>query len=125
MDEEDVRAIKGVIERAYMEGIHETQDRETVEGGFHRDFRMLVLDDDELQKVSIDEWFIRIEWMKVENPEMWEGGSEHRFHFVDAEGRAAVAKLEVHKNGEYFSTDYMLLYRFSDGWKIVSKVFTT
>nr|NIN66698.1 hypothetical protein [Anaerolineae bacterium]NIN96827.1 hypothetical protein [Anaerolineae bacterium] len=36
---------------------------------------------------------------------------------------AAVIKIEVHKNGQYFSTDYMLLYRFSEGWKIVSKVY--
>jgi hypothetical protein len=44
---------------------------------------------------------------------------------VDVEGRAAVAKLEVYKSGVYFSTDYMLLYRFSEGWRIVSKIFTT
>jgi len=125
MDKKEVEAVKRVIEEAYMEGIHRTQDRETVEGGFHRDFRMLVLEDDELRKVSLDEWFDRIEGMKADNPEMWRGESRHDFHLVDVVGKAAVAKLDVYKNEEYFSTDYMLLYRFGDGWRIVSKVFTT
>jgi hypothetical protein len=125
MDEKGVEAVKRVIEEAYMDGIHRTQDRETVESGFHRDFRMLVLNDDELQKVSLDEWFDRIEGMKADNPEMWRGESRHEFHLVDVVGKAAVAKLDVYKNDEYFSTDYMLLYRFGDNWRIVSKVFTT
>jgi hypothetical protein len=125
MGEKEVEAVKRVIEEAYMDGIHRTQDRETVESGFHRDFRMLVLNDDKLQKVSLDEWFRRIEGMKAENPEMWKGESRHEFHLVDVVGKAAVAKLDVYKNDEYFSTDYMLLYRFGDGWRIVSKVFTT
>lgn len=53
---------------------------------------------------------------------MWQRRSRSIDNFVDTEGRAVVA--EVLKNGEYFSTDYMLLYRFSDVWEIVSKVFT-
>ena len=124
MGEKEVEAVKRVIEEAYMDGIHRTQDRETVDSGFHRDFRMLVLDDDELRKVSLDEWFDRIEGMKTDKPEMWMGESRHEFRLVDVAGRAAVAKLDIYKNDEYFSTDYMLLYRFGDGWRIVSKVFT-
>ncbi|NIV44636.1 hypothetical protein GWN49_07160, partial [Candidatus Bathyarchaeota archaeon] len=37
---------------------------------------------------------------------------------------AAVAKLDVYKGTTQFSTDYMLLYKFKEGWKIVSKIFT-
>ena len=124
MGEKEVEAVKRVIEEAYMDGIHRTQDRETVESGFHRDFRMLVLDDDELRKVSLDEWFDRIEGMKTDQLEMWMVETRHEFRLVDVAARAAVAKLDIYKNDEYFSTDYMLLYRFGDGWRIVSKVFT-
>lgn len=35
-----------------------------------------------------------------------------------------MAKLNVYKGTTHFSTDYMLLYKFNDGWKIVSKIFT-
>jgi hypothetical protein len=53
LEREDVEAIKSLVEKAYIEGIHWTQDRETVESVFHPDFNMLVLDGDELQKVTI------------------------------------------------------------------------
>ena len=125
MNEQEVEAVKKVIEEAYMEGIHVTQDQKTVLKGFHKDFNMLVLNDNELQKVSLNDWFGRIERMKTDNPEMWRGESRHNFLFVDVVGKAAVAKLDVFKNNEYFSTDYMLLYKYEDSWKIVSKIFTT
>ena len=126
MSEKEVEAVKRVIEEAYMDGINRNQDKEAAKIGFHRDFRMLVLRDDELSKVSIDEWFDRIEGRKAENPEMFRNRvSRAVFHLVDVAGNAAVAKLDVYRNDEFYSTDYMLLYKFVDGWKIVSKVYTT
>ena len=67
----DSKAIKQVIEKAYIEGIHTTQDEETVKSGFYQDFAMLVLQDDALAKVTVDEWLPRVEVMKAENPELW------------------------------------------------------
>jgi hypothetical protein len=118
------QAIKQVIEQAYVRGIHETQDEATVRSGFHQDFAMLVLQDDVMQKVNLDEWFDRIEVMKAENPEMWSAKTICKFLMIDVAGNAAVAKMDVYKGETFFSTDYMLLYKFQEGWKIVSKVFT-
>jgi len=53
MKQEEVQAIKRVVEKAYIEGIHTTQDEETVRSGFHPECRMLVLGDDEMSKVSL------------------------------------------------------------------------
>ena len=119
----DKKAIKKVVEKAYIEGIHTTQDEETILSGFHPEFKMLVLSDDEMRKVSLEDWMPRIEAMKKSNPEMWKGETTYKWHMVDQHDYAAVIKIEVHKNGEYFATDYMLLYRFNEGWRIVSKVF--
>ena len=116
-------AIRRVIERAYIRGIHGNQDEETVRSGFHQDFAMLVLQDDGIEKVKVDEWLDRIAVMKAENPELWNAETTYTFELVDAAEYAAVAKLEVYKGATHFSTDYMLLYRFKDGWRIVSKVF--
>ncbi|MGB3904238.1 MAG: nuclear transport factor 2 family protein [Anaerolineae bacterium] len=123
MENAEQQAIRQVIERAYIEGIHGTQDEETVRSGFHEDFAMLVLQDGVLEKVSVEEWLHRIQGMKVDNPDMWSAETEHKFQLIDIAGYAAVAKLDVYKGETHFSTDYMLLYRFEDGWKIVSKVF--
>ena len=119
----DKQAIEQVIEKAYIRGIHGNQDEKTVRSGFHRDFAMLVLQGNALEKVMVDEWLARVEVMKTENPELWEAETRHTFELVDVNGYAAVAKLEVYKGTTHFSTDYMLLYRFEEGWRIVSKIF--
>jgi hypothetical protein len=84
---------------------------------------MLVLKDNYVEKVSIDEWLARVETMMAENPVMWQAETGFTAEIVDASRYAAVAKLQVYKGETYFSTDYMLLYKFNTGWKIVSKIF--
>jgi hypothetical protein len=119
----DEKAIRDVIEDAYIRGIHGTQDESTVRSGFHKDFAMLVLQDGSLEKVDIDEWLRLLQTMKTDNPDLWSAETSHEFRLVDVTLRAAVAKLDVHKGDTHFSTDYMHLYKFDDGWRIVSKVF--
>ena len=116
-------AIIRVIEKAYIQGIHGDQDEETVKSGFHQDFAMLVLQNDTIDKVTVDEWLDRIETMKAENPELWNAETSHNFELIDVADYAAVAKLDVYKGTTHFSTDYMLLYRLEEGWRIVSKIF--
>jgi hypothetical protein len=123
MGNAEKEAIKQLIEKAYIRGIHGNQDERTVKSGFHQDFAMLVLQDDAIDKVGVDEWLARIETMKAENPELWSAETTYIFELVDVAGYAAMAKLDVYKGNVHFSTDYMLLYRFEDGWRIVSKIF--
>ena len=117
------KAIRELIEEAYIEGIHGNQGETTVKSGFHKDFAMLVLQDEGLDKVDVDEWLRRLETMKADHPALWSAETRHEFRLVDVSGYAAVAKLDVYKGETHFSTDYMLLYRFERGWRIVSKVF--
>ena len=124
MQHEGKESIKKVIEGAYIQGIHGNQDEEAVKGGFHQDFRMLILNDNALEKVGVDEWLERVEVMKGQNPGMWEAKTRYTFDLVDTAGYAAVVKLQVYKGEVHFSTDYMLLYQFETGWEIVSKVFS-
>ncbi len=123
MENVEKEAIKEVIEEAYIRGIHGNQYEETVRSGFHHDFAMLVLQDNTIEKVTVEEWLDRIEGMKADNPELWAAEPTHDFLLIDVAGNAAVAKLDVHKGATHFSTDYMLLYRFEEGWRIVSKIF--
>jgi hypothetical protein len=118
------QAIQKVIEEAYIRGIHGTPDASTVKGGFHDQFAMLVLADNDIDKVDVDEWLRRLELAKVDNPDLWNSETRHEFRLIDVAGYAAVAKLDVWKGEIHFSTDYMLLYRFDEGWRIVSKVYS-
>ena len=115
--------IKSVIEAAYIAGIHGDQDEGLIRGGFHEDFKMLVLTDNIIDKVGIDDWLTRIEGMKQDNPDLWSAEATHQFKLIDVAGYAAVAVLDVYRGEIHFSTDYMLLYKFDEGWRIVSKIF--
>jgi hypothetical protein len=124
MQVNEKEAIKKVIDVAYIQGIHGNQDERKIKSGFHKDFAMLVLVKNQLEKVTIDTWLTRIEEMKRVNPDLWAADTHYKFELVDETGFAATAKLDVYKGNVHFSTDYMLLYKFEEGWKIVSKVFT-
>ena len=124
MLENDVHEITQVIEESYIRGIHEKQNRELIDEGFHSAFEMLVLDDKNVSRVNVDEWLPRIAAMKESNPDMWASPTLHEIQLIDVSGNAAVAKLNVYKGDEFFSVDYMLLYKIGGKWQIVSKVFS-
>ncbi len=124
MTDKDEEAVKRVIEEAYIKGVHGDQDVDRVKGGFHQDFAMLVLSNNNIAKVNVDDWLDRVAKMKKDNPELWKSKTSYDFKLMDVTRNAAVAKLDVHKGKTHFSTDYMLLYKFDEGWKIVSKIFT-
>ena len=46
-----------------------------------------------------------------------------KFLNVDITGSAASVKLELYQNGSRIFTDYLSLYKFPDGWKIMSKTY--
>ena len=83
---------------------------------------MLVLKDGAVTGVTLDEWAGRIEKGAAARttpaPEI-----SHEFTAVDVTGDAATVRLELRRGGKHVFTDYLSLYRFADGWKIVSKTF--
>ena len=117
-----MEAVKAVVKSAYVDGVHAKADPALMRAGFHPSFRMLVLKDGAVTPVTLDEWAGRIEKGAAERkgpgPEI-----RHEFTHVDVTGNAAVVRLELHRNGKHTFTDYLSLYRFPDGWKIVSKIF--
>jgi Putative lumazine-binding len=120
----DREAIEAVVREAYVDGVHARPDVAAMRRGFHADFRMLVLRDGTLSAVTLDEWALRIEKAAAERkPDA--PAPEVRAHFtsVDVTGDAAVVRLELHRNGRLAFTDYLSLYRFPEGWRIVGKTF--
>ena len=118
---DDAESIRGVIEAAYIDGIHKNGSRDAIRAGFHPDFVMKVLRDDAVSDVTIEQWIGRLA------PEGTPPGREvtYRIPDVSVSGQAAVARVEVMFDGRHVYTDYMSLYRFSDGWRIVAKIYNT
>lgn len=118
--EED--AIKQVVQGAYIDGLQNLGDIQTIRGGFHPDFEMLVYRDGQLSKFPISTWIERVEQRKA-NPSTTPPNISGKFIDVEITGTVAIVKLELYRENIRIFTDYISLYKFSDGWKIVSKVY--
>jgi hypothetical protein len=121
--DDDVIAVKKVIEKAYIEGVHLNRDAAAMKAGFHEDFMMLINKKDKLNKFPIADWIKSTEQSKLKNPDPPKYKTTWDIPMVDVTGYAAVAKIEILRDGKMIYTDYMSLYKLNDGWKIVSKIY--
>ena len=118
---DEAKDARAVVEAAYVRGVHASFSAEAMRKGFHPDFRMYTLRDGALSFVTRDEWIARLEKRAAEDTRKPQIQSE--YPVVDVTGNTAVVRVELHRDGKHVFTDYLSLYRFADGWKIVAKVF--
>ena len=114
-------AIKALIQTAYVDGLQNLEDLEKTRAGFHPDFVLLGLRDGQLTKLPIADWIASAEKRKAsgQKPPV----TSCSFITVDVTGNAAAVELELAQNGKRIFTDYLSLYKFPDGWKIVGKIY--
>ena len=117
----DESAIKQLIQQAYVDGLLNLGDLEKTKSGFHPDFVLLGLRNGRLTRFPIADWIASAEKQKAagQNPQP----TTIRSISVDITGTAAAVKLELSRAGKLIYTDYLSLYRFDDGWKIVGKIY--
>jgi len=114
-------AIKALVQTAYVDGLQNLGDLEKTKAGFHPDFVLLGLRDGALTRLPIAEWLASAGKRKADGakPPL----TTCKFLSVDVTGSAASVKLELHQNDKRIFTDYLSLYKFPDGWKIVGKIY--
>jgi hypothetical protein len=118
----DRDAVVQVVTDAYINGVHAKPDPAAMRRGFHPDFRMLVLTEGKMTAVSLDEWVARIE-KSAANPAAKKYAIRSEIPHVDITGTAATVKVELWRDEVHTFSDYLSLYKFADGWKIVGKTF--
>lgn len=118
----DETAIKNVITSAYIEGIQNRGSIDDIRKGFHPSFTMLRVIDNEVKPLPIEEWITNLEKARKDNPATTTR-TEGTFLSVDVTGTAAVVKLELTRAGKKTFTDYLVLAKFTEGWRIISKSF--
>jgi hypothetical protein len=118
----DEEAIKQVITTSYIDGIQNGGSPEQIRKGFHPGFNMLRMMDNDLKPLPLEEWIINLEKAKAQNAPP-KPKAEGKFINIDITGTAAVVKLELYRENKKTFTDYLVLYKFAEGWKIVSKTF--
>ena len=119
----DREAVRRVIAKGYVEGIHEAQDAAKVERGFHPAFRMLVRNGDEIAEVGPEAFLEMMIERRKNDPAFFAQPLAFETPSIDVEGNAAVVRVEITRGGNHLFTDFILLYKFGEDWKIVSKIF--
>lgn len=123
---EDKEAIKKVIQTAYVDGLQNEGDPAKIDSGIHPDFKLLGIgEENKMWNLSIDKW-------KEKTAKKKEAGKFPRtgkdkvsviFELVDVTGTAAVAKIQFYVGKKLTYVDYISLYKFPDGWKMVNKIY--
>lgn len=119
----DEEAVKQIIQTAYIDGIQNGGSIDEIRKGFHPTFTMLRNMENTIKPLTIEEWITNIEKAKKENKTPAPAKAEGKFLSIDVTGTAAVVKLELYRGGKKTFTDYLVLSKFTEGWKIISKSF--
>ena len=118
----DEDQVKQVVMSAYVGGIHNGGPIDDIRKGFHPTFNMLRLMDNQVKPLPIEEWITNIEKSRAQQttpPAKTEG----KFVAVTITGNAANVVLELYRGDKKIFTDNLLLYKFTEGWRIVSKTY--
>lgn len=120
--QKDREEIIGVIEKSYVAGMLNAPDAESIRAGWYHsaDIHVFLTSRDTCITGKID-GFIRMASGGVERPSMPEVKAIYRD--IAIAGSAAVAIVEIFADENQIYTDFLNLYRFKNGWKIVTKTF--
>jgi len=116
--EAEKAAIQEVVIKGYIEPIFVNGDIEAIKKGFHPEFNMLILRENNLVKYPLEEWIKSIEKREYPSKDV----VAYDILDIDITGNAAVVKVKIDITKMKFS-DYLSLYKFKDGWKIVNKIY--
>jgi hypothetical protein len=124
-EEADKEAIKQVITSAYVNGLQNKGPVADIEKGFHPGFELLGMRNNDLTKWPIYSWIQHHENKLKEDPTppSEKEKTTCKFPMIDVTGNAAIAKIELYREGEKIFTDYLSLYKFDEGWRIVNKIY--
>lgn len=117
--EAEKTAIQEVVTEGYIEPVFVNGDIEAIKKGFHPEFNMLILRENSLVKYPLEEWIKSIK--KREYPS--KDAVAYDITNIDITGDAAVVKVEINISNQKKYSDYLSLYKFKDGWKIVNKIY--
>ena len=124
---EEKQAIMKVIQTAYVDGLQNEGDLKKIDSGIHPDFNLLGIEKGNVMwKLSIEDWKKRIvaKLKKGELPKkVGDDMVTVKFKHIDVTGTAAIAKIEFLIGNKLTYVDYISLYKFEDGWKMVNKIF--
>ncbi|MGZ5443611.1 MAG: nuclear transport factor 2 family protein [Thermoanaerobaculia bacterium] len=122
-DDSEHAAIVAVVDQAYVHGVHIDGDADKMRAGMHDSFVMFVRSDKGITQMTRDAWIERLTASKAGAANATKPEIKANITVLDRSGNAAVARVDLFRDGKQIFTDYISLYRFDDGWKLVAKTF--
>ena len=122
-DDSEKAAIKKVIEDAYLSGVVNIGDVDAVKQGFHEDFSLKGIEKGKLFVLPIAEWIEGIKKRQVSGAYPPEEKTRFEYPLMDITGTAAVVKVKFIQSEKHVYTDYLLLLKFADGWRLTDKIY--
>jgi hypothetical protein len=119
----DEALVKEVVNSAYVSGIQNGGPIADIRKGFHPTFQMLRFVENDVKPFGIEEWITAIEKTRAQANATSTVQTEGKFVSVTISGTAANVVLELYRGDKKIFTDNLLLYKFTEGWRIVSKTF--
>lgn len=122
----DKKAIKAVIQSAYVDGLFNLGDTLAIRKGFHPSFRLLgQKDDGSMRELFIEEWIEIVKKRSAEAafPAKKEKEVAVNYLKIDVVENVAMVKLAFLVGGKKRYIDFISLYKYPDGWKLVNKVY--
>ncbi len=120
------QAVREEVTKTYLEPLYNGGSVDVLQSRLHDEFEMFVYYNGQFSKRSKEQWLDRLRQVrsrpKSPGPKpknTWE------FKMIDITGITAVAKVEIKRGGKLNFTDYLTLYKMNDGWKLLSKFFTS
>lgn len=122
----ETQAIQKVIQEAYIDGVFNLGDTLALARGFHEEFRLLGQQSEGgLRIVTKADWLqsVKNKLAQGKYPTQQDKKVSANFLFIDIVENVATVKLEFLIGGEVHYIDFLALYRFEEGWKIMNKVY--
>ena len=121
----DIQQIMETIDLGYIEGIHRQGNRELTSKYIHQEFSMFLKDKDANVKImGIDEWMDNIDKKKLENPDVPKNKVDYTILDIQVHHRSfATVLLDLFYNDKWFAMDHFSLYKLSNKWMIMAKVY--
>lgn len=123
---DDVPAIKEVIQEAYVDGIFNEGYLRSIELSFSDHFESIgLLENDETVVETIDQWMTMVRERKANGyyPVPVSDRVTVRYLHIELSRSVANVKLEFRVGGKPTYIDFLALYKFSGGWKVVNRTY--
>ena len=111
----DQELVKQLVVKSYVEGLINAKDFDSARAGIHQGFKILGNRGTEMTEKGLGAW-IEARGKRLHLPPV-----TYKIPLIDIKRKAAVVRIDMVR-GTLQATDYVFLYKFKEGWRIVSAI---